>query len=105
MATYSLYLEGNHSYGTSLSLTIPIGTIQRMDNIDPERRLKNRENELAELAHQKEQYKAQNNQPFEREEKLIQSLEKQAEINIALSPEIDKDEEIQNKEKLKQQKA
>lgn len=76
-----------------------------MDNIDPERRLKNRENELAELARQKEQYKAQNNQPFEREEKLIQSLEKQAEINIALSPEIDKDEEIQNKEKLKQQKA
>ncbi len=104
LATYSLYLEGNHSYGTSLSLTSPIGTIQRMENIDPERQLKNRENELDELAHQKEQYKAQHNQPFEQEEKLTQLLEKQAKINIALSPEIDKEKEVQNKEKVKQQK-
>ncbi|MDN3185193.1 hypothetical protein [Enterococcus faecalis] len=72
LATYSLYLEGNYSYGTSLSLTSPIGTIQRMENIEPERQLKNRENELAELAHQKEQYKAQHNQLFEQEEKLKQ---------------------------------
>lgn len=103
LATYSLYLEGNHSYGTSLSLTSPIGTIQRMENIDPERRLKNRENELAELAHQKEQYKAQHNQPFEQEEKLIQLLEKQVEINAVLSPEIDKQSEVVDKTKKNKQ--
>ncbi|MEB7428293.1 hypothetical protein NGC25_13520 [Enterococcus faecalis] len=48
-------------------------------------------------------YKAQHNQPFEQEEKLTQLLEKQAKINIALSPEIDKEKEVQNKEKVKQQ--
>lgn len=74
-----------------------------MENIDPERRLKNRENELAELAHQKEQYKAQHNQPFEQEEKLIQLLEKQVEINAVLSPEIDKLSEVVDKTKKNKQ--